>query len=522
MMAISIELKRLILVTGATGYVAGRLIPALLEKGYAVRAMGRSLEKLACRPWARQPGLELVRGDVLDAASVEKACSGCDAAYYLVHSMIAQKGRFAEADRAAARNMVAASEATGLKRIIYLGGLAEATHGNLSEHLASRIEVARILQSGRVPTTDLRAAMILGSGSASFEIMRYLVERLPVMTTPRWVRSLCQPIAISNVIGYLLGCLEQPSTSGETYDIGGPDILTYRRLFDIYTEETGLRKRVIIPVPVLTPTLSAYWIRFISPVPTAIALPLTEGLTSNAVCRDDRIRKVIPQELLTCREAIRRALERVKQEQIEACWSADGKLLPFEWPLCGDAGYAGGTRFVCAYRAEAAGSAEDLWQPLSRMGGKYGYYYANTLWRLRGWIDRCFGGRGLDAARRSRSGFKPGDSFDFWRVLQADPPRRLRFWSEMKVPGDALLDFSLVPLGQNRSEIQLAASFLPRGLAGILYWYAFLPFHRILFRGMLSAIARSAGRSILRGPDRFILDPKDVCFLPQFDGGGPP
>jgi uncharacterized protein YbjT (DUF2867 family) len=516
------DLKRPILVTGATGYVAGRLIPALLEKGYAVRAMGRHLDKLACRPWARHPGLELVRGDMLDAASIETACSGCDAAFYLVHSMIAQKGRFAEADREAARNMAAASEAAGLKRIIYLGGVAEATQGNLSKHLASRIEVARILQSGTVPTTDLRAAMILGSGSASFEIMRYLVERLPVMTTPRWVSSLCQPIAISNVIGYLIGCLEQPSTTGETYDIGGPDILTYRRLFDIYTEEAGLRERVIIPVPVLTPTLSAYWIRFVTPVPTAIALPLTEGLTSNAVCRGDRIREVIPQKLLTCREAIRRALERVKQEQIDTCWSADGKLLPFEWPYCGDAGYAGGTRFVCAYRATAAGSAEDLWQPLSRMGGKYGYYYANTLWRLRGLIDRCFGGRGLGAVRRSRSGFKPGDSFDFWRVLQADPPRRLRFWSEMRVPGDALLDFTLVPLGQNRSEIQLAASFLPRGLAGILYWYAFLPFHRVLFRGMLSAISRSAGRSILRGPDRFTLDAKDVCFLPRFNGRGPP
>ena len=224
------------------------------------------------------------RGMSLDLESLTKAAAGCEAAYYLVHSMIAQKDRFAEADRSAARNMAAAAEAAGIKRIIYLGGLAEAKHGTLSKHLSSRIEVARILQAGRVPTTDLRTPMILGSGSASFEILRYLVERLPAMTTPRWVRSQNQPIAISNVIGYLVGCLEHPETTGETYDIGGPDIMTYQQLLEIYAEEAGLRKRVIIPVPVLTPTLSALWINLISPVPKSIALPLTEGLTSDAVC----------------------------------------------------------------------------------------------------------------------------------------------------------------------------------------------------------------------------------------------
>jgi uncharacterized protein YbjT (DUF2867 family) len=509
-----------ILVAGATGYVGGRLIPALLQAGYRVRALGRSVEKLACRAWARHPGVELVKADVLDAASLKVAVSGCDVAYYLVHSMIAQKGRFAEADRAAARNMVAAAEAAGLQRIIYLGGLAEAKHGNLSEHLASRIEVARILQSGRVPTTDLRAPMILGSGSASFEIMRYLVEHLPVMTTPRWVRSLNQPIAISNVIGYLVGCLEHPETAGETYDIGGPDIMTYQRLLEIYGEEAGLRKRVIIPVPVLTPTLSAYWIRFISPVPSAIALPLTEGLTSDAMCRDDRIREIIPQRLLSCREAIRRALERVKQEQLETCWLPGGALLPFEWPYCGDADYAGGTRFICAYRAVAACTVEDLWQPLSRVGGKYGYYFADTLWRLRGLIDRIFGGRGLGPSRLPGVQLRSGETLDFWRVLEVDPPHRLSLLSEMKAPGDALLDFTLAPLGQNRCEIRLTTRFLPRGLGGILYWHVFLPFHRIVFRGMIAALVRSAGRSLIHGPHRFTPVEKDACFLPRYNHRG--
>lgn len=507
--------KRPILVTGATGYVGGRLIPALLQKGYRVRAMARSVEKLACSPWAGHPQAELVKGDVLDPASLEAAAAGCEVAYYLVHSMIAQKARFAEADRTAARNMAAAAEAAGLQRIIYLGGLAEAGHAALSPHLSSRIEVARILQSGRVPTTDLRAPMILGSGSASFEILRYLVERLPAMTTPRWVRSRNQPIAISNVIGYLVGCLEHPETAGETYDIGGPDIMTYQRLLAIYAEEAGLRKRVIIPVPVLTPTLSALWINLISPVPKSIALPLTEGLTSDAVCRDHRIRGIIPQQLLSCREAIRRSLERVKQEQLDTCWSPDGKLLPFEWPYCGDADYAGGTRYVCAYRAIAAATAEDLWQPLSRIGGRHGYYYAGVLWRLRGLIDRLFGGRGIGADRTAAPGLRPGDAFDFWRVLKAEPPHRLHLLSEMKMPGDALLDVNLVASGGDRCEIQLIARFLPKGLGGILYWNGFLPVHHVLFRGMIEALARSAGKQLVNGPEPFAPEVKNVCFWPR-------
>ncbi|MCU0564767.1 MAG: SDR family oxidoreductase [Desulfobacterales bacterium] len=503
-----------ILVTGATGYVGGRLIPALLQAGYRVRAMGRSVEKLADRPWAGHPGVELVRGDALDPASLQAAAAGCEVAYYLVHSMIAQKGRFAEADRAAARNMVAAAEAAGLRRIIYLGGLAESKHGDLSEHLSSRIEVARILQSGRVPATDLRAPMILGSGSASFEILRYLVEHLPVMTTPRWVRSLNQPIAITNVIGYLVGCLERPETSGQVYDVGGPDVLTYQRLLEIYAETAGLRKRVIIPVPVLTPTLSAYWIRFVSPVPAAIALPLTEGLTSDAVCRDNRIRDVVPQRLLGCREAIGRALERVQQERLASCWSADGELMPFEWPYRGDADYAGGTRFICAYRAPATGTAEELWRPVARIGGRNGYYFADSLWRLRGAIDRLCGGRGLGPGRAGQPELRPGDRFDFWRVLETDPPHRLGLLSEMKAPGHALLDILLTPRGPNRCEIRLVSRFLPRGLAGLLYWAALLPLHRAVFKGLVREIARRAGRELVERPRPFTPDERDLCSLP--------
>jgi uncharacterized protein YbjT (DUF2867 family) len=504
-----------ILVTGATGYVGGRLIPALLESGYRVRAMGRSLKKIGCRPWAGHSRMELVQGDVLDLESLKRAVSGCRVAYYLVHSMIAQKEKFVEADRRAAENMVAAASAAGLERIIYLGGLAEATRRPLSKHLKSRIEVADILQAGWVPTTDLRTPMILGSGSASFEILRYLVERLPAMITPRWVRSLNQPIAIRNVIGYLTGCLEIEESSGQTYDIGGPDILTYRDLLDIYAEEARLPKRLIVPVPVLTPTLSALWIHLISPVPTSIALPLTEGLTSDAVCTENRIQSIIPQKLLSCREAIRLALDRLNQEQVNTCWMDAGDLLEPEWAHCGDADWTGGTIMHCGYRARIKATTEDIWQPVSRIGGKTGWYFGNFLWRLRGIMDRLAGGVGLRRGRRHPTEIGVGDALDFWRVLVVEPPQRLLLVAEMKAPGEALLEFQISPLENDEVELQMLSRFLPKGLFGILYWYVLYPFHQWIFYGMLKAIATSIDKPIASGPERFTPKLSTSCALPQ-------
>ena len=492
-----------ILVTGATGYVGGRLIPALLDAGYRVRAMGRSLDKLGCRPWAHHPQIEIVAGDVLNQDSLQKAATGCKVAYYLVHSMIAQKGKFVEADREAARNMVAAAEAAGLERMIYLGGLAEAKDTELSNHLMSRIEVAKILQGGAVPTTDLRAPMILGSGSASFEILRYLVERLPAMVTPRWVQSLNQPIAIRDVIAYLVGCLEHEETTGETYDIGGPDLLTYRDLLEIYADESGLRKRLIIPVPVLTPTLSAYWIRFISPVPTSIALPLTEGLTSDAVCTENRIQSIMPRKLLTCREAIRLALDRLKQERVDTCWMDAGELIEPEWAHCGDAEWAGGTLMHCGYRAQIKAGVEEVWRPITKIGGKTGWYHLDFLWQLRGSLDRLVGGVGLRRGRRHPTELMVGDALDFWRVLEVEAPNRLLLLAEMKTPGEAMLEFQITPMGDNQVELKMFSSFLPKGLAGILYWYVLYPFHEWIFYGMLKSIARTIGKPIVDGPQRF-------------------
>jgi uncharacterized protein YbjT (DUF2867 family) len=423
---VSLKNSKPILVAGATGYVGGRLIPALLEAGYTVRAMGRSLEKLACRPWGHHPKVELVKGDVLDVESLKKALSGCGAAYYLVHSMIAQKQNFVEADRRAAQNMVLASESTGIERMIYLGGLAEKKNGSLSKHLRSRIEVADLLQSGRVPVTDLRAPMILGSGSASFEILRYLVERLPIMITPRWVRSLNQPIAIRNVIQYLVGCLEHDETIGQTYDIGGPDVLAYRDLLDIYAQEAKLPKRWIFPVPVLTPTLSAYWIHLISPVPHSIAFPLTEGLSSDAVCSDKRILSIVPQKLISPREAIRTALDKIIQEQVDTCWADAGEIITPEWAHCGDADWAGGTIMQCGYRVRIKATPDEVWLPVSRIGGNTGWYYADSLWWLRGLMDRWFGGVGLRRGRRHSTELRVGDALDFWRVLEVETKERLK------------------------------------------------------------------------------------------------
>jgi uncharacterized protein YbjT (DUF2867 family) len=504
-----------ILVTGATGYVGGRLIPALLDAGYRVRAMGRSLEKVGCRPWAGHSRVELVQGDVLDLESLKQATSSCRAAYYLVHSMIAQKEKFVEADRRAAQNMAAAATAAGLERIIYLGGLAEVSQGSLSKHLKSRIEVADILQAGPVPTTDLRTPMILGSGSASFEILRYLVERLPAMITPRWVQSMNQPIAIRNVITYLIGCLEHDETIGQTYDIGGPDILSYRDLLDIYAEEAGLKKRLIIPVPVLTPTLSALWIHLISPVPTSIALPLTEGLTSDAVCTENRIQEIIPQRLLSCREAIRVAMDRIQQEQVDTCWMDAGDMLEPEWAHCGDAEWAGGTIMNCGYRARIKATVDEVWQPVSRIGGRTGWYFGNFLWRLRGIMDRLAGGVGLRRGRRHPTEIRVGDALDFWRVLEVEPPQRLLLIAEMKTPGEALLEFQITPLANAEVEFQMLSRFLPKGLFGILYWYGLYLFHQWIFYGMLKAIAKSIKKPMVSDPERFTPRLHTSCALPS-------
>lgn len=514
-----------VLVTGATGYVGGRLVPLLLELGHHVRAMVRSPRKLACRPWASHPGLDIVQADLHDPQSLAAALQGCSAVFYLVHSMTARHHDFKDADRKAAYNMVRALKGSSVQRVIYLSGLVP-DDANLSPHLKSRAEVAEILSLSDAPVTVLRAAQIIGSGSASFELVRYLVDRLPIMITPKWIFMQCQPIAITNVLEYLARILDHPETTGKTYDIGGPDILTYRELFDIYAQEAGLRRRWIIPVPVLTPYLSSLWLNLVTPVPTVLARPLVEGLRNKVVCTENAIRDIIPQPLLSVRESIRRALERVRQHAVPTRWSDAGNTRTAEWLACGDAPFAGGTVVRSAHVVGIHATPEEVWPLIRRIGGETGWYRGDLLWRLRGFADKLIGGPGLRRGRRDPESLLVGDALDFWRVLRVEDNSHLLLHAEMRVPGEALLEFRLAPTrnGEGRpgktpeTRLSLAAHFMPRGLGGMLYWYAMAPFHAYLFSGMLKAIARGTGRDITFGPRPAGAEEVDQCSLPERNG----
>lgn len=480
-----------IFVSGASGYIGARLVPRLLQSGYKVRAVSRSLEKLTGCHWSSHPDVELVACDVLDLEALSQSLAGCDAAYYLVHSMNPQHKNFVEADKKAALNMVQASAAAGLKRIIYLGGLGE-NSDELSRHLKSRHEVADILKSGPVPVTVLRAAMIIGSGSASFEILRYLVERLPFMVTPRWVRTPSQPIAIRNVLHYLVETLKHEEMAGETYDIGGPEILTYQELMDTYAREAGLMKRWVMPVPFFTPRLSSYWIHLVTPVPAYIARPLAEGLRNPTVCLDTRINRLITQELLTCEEAVKLAITCMQFQQVESHWTDAGKIPPPEWFYKADPDWAGGTAYEDKRSILINGTPSQIWIPLSRLGGKTGWYYGNWLWRLRGVMDRVIGGVGLIRGRRHESQMKAGDAIDFWRVAEIEPDKQLLLIAEMRLPGIAMLQFKIDSLSDGEVRLTQTARFIPAGLLGMLYWWMVTPLHNFVFDGMLRGIVKAA------------------------------
>jgi uncharacterized protein YbjT (DUF2867 family) len=496
-----------ILITGVTGYVGGRLAPILLASGYRVRAMARSLEKLRSRTWANHPNLELVQADVHDLKSLQRAVDGCSTAFYLIHSMNSEPKNFAQADRRAARNFVTASGAAGIKRIIYLGGLGQGSE-ELSPHLKSRIEVGEILRSGHVPVTIFNSAHILGSGSASFEILRYLVERLPLVIAPaRVMNTKIQPICIRNLLIYLTRCLEKDETIGQSYDIGGPDVLSYRGLLELYAEEKGLRKPIIIapkfiPYSVFGQRVVYSLAKRIIPVPQSITESLLRGVANEVVVRDDRITKVIPQDLMTCREAIRRAIQKDSLQIVETRWTDAGELKPPEWVYRGDAPYAGGTLLQGGFKVALDATPEEIWPVIGSIGGSTGWYYGNFLWRMRGWMDTLAGGAGLRRGRRHQEQLLVGDALDFWRVLDVRPPSRLILVAEMKLPGEAILDFEIESASRG-TELRLSTRFRPGGLYGILYWYALLPFHDILFGGMLRAVARKVNRPIISGPMRF-------------------
>lgn len=482
-------LRKPVLVTGATGYIGGRLVPRLLEAGYRIRCFAREPRKLSNRPWAKNPNVEIIRGDIDEPDALRAAMEGCGAAYYLVHSMMVAGADYRERDRVLARGFAKAAEAAGLERIIYLGGLGE-IGDRLSEHLASRREVETALASGRVPVTVFRAAMIIGSGSASFEILRYLVERLPIMITPRWVSTEAQPIAVRNVLHYLVACLDEPATVGRTLDIGGPDIMTYRQIMQTMAQALGLRKRLVIPVPVLTPRLSSLWIHLVTPLSHRIARPLAEGLRNRVVCRNDEAHRLMPQRLLTVRESIDAALGKLEAHEVETRWSDAG-------PLPGDPNWSGGKVFVDRRTIQAMAGADAVFRAICHIGGGQGYYAADWLWHLRGALDRLFGGPGLRRGRRDPEKIGYGEALDFWRVTGIEPNRRLELRAEMKLPGEASLEFEVHPRpgDDHRCTIVQTARFKPRGLLGLAYWYSVLPLHNIVFRGMLQGIRRAAEAS---------------------------
>lgn len=473
-----------IAVAGATGYIGGRLVPRLLQEGHEVVCVARNPRKLDGRPWRSE--VEVRYGDVQDSESLEAALAGCEVAFYLVHSM-GGKSDFVAADREAARTFAAAAAANHLKRIVYLGGLG-ASRDQLSTHLSSRHETGAVLASGTVPVTELRAAVIIGSGSVSFEMLRYLTEVLPVMVTPKWVWTRCQPIAIRDVLAYLVAVLDDDQAS-HVYEVGGPDVVSYREMMQVYAEEAGLPKRLLIPVPVLTPRLSSHWIGLVTPVPAGVAKPLVDSLRNEVVVHDTTALAKFGVQPIPFRQAVVLALARSNSLQVETRWS-DASTSPAQ-PFAGDPSWAGGTLFVDRQEAESTAPAADLYWGFARIGGSVGYYSLDWAWRARGLIDRAVGGVGLRRGRRHPEEVRLHDSIDFWRVAALEPGSMLQLAAEMKMPGEAWLEWRVEPTDAARKVVQ-TAYFRPKGLSGRLYWYAMLPFHHLIFRSMLDAIVRSA------------------------------
>ncbi|MEU8297846.1 SDR family oxidoreductase [Micromonospora sp. NPDC048909] len=479
------------LVTGATGYIGGRLTPRLLADGHQLRCLARHAGRLRDVPWAA--AVEIVEGDLRRPETLPAAFADVDVAYYLVHSL-GQAG-FESADREAAESFAAAARAAGVRRIVYLGGPQPAADDEPSAHLRSRAEVARILLASGVPTAVLRAAVIIGSGSASFEMLRYLTERLPVMVTPRWVSNRIQPIAVRDVLRYLVGCAGLPPEVNRGFDIGGPDVLTFRDMMQRYARVAGLPRRIIVPVRPLTPSLSSHWVGLVTPVPNAIARPLVESLIHEAVATEHDIARYIPDPpggLTGFDQAVELALTMVRDAQVETRWSnASGPDAPAE-PLPSDPAWSGGTAYTDHRERAVDASPEALWRVIEGVGGEHGWYSFPLAWSVRGWLDRLIGGVGLRRGRRDPHRLQVGEALDFWRVEEIVPGELLRLRAEMRLPGRAWLEMRALPADGGRSRYQQRAVFLPRGLAGHAYWGAVAPFHAAVFGGMARNIARGA------------------------------
>ena len=476
------------LVTGATGYIGGRLVPRLLDAGYDVRCLARDSSKLRDVPWRHE--VEIARGDVTSAQDVADALRDVDCAYYLVHSLAA--AGFEETDRKAAQVFADSARNAGIRRIVYLGGL-EPTDEEVSTHLRSRREVGEILADSGVDTVVLRAAIILGSGSASFEMLRYLTERLPVMVTPRWVRNRVQPIAVRDVLRHLVAAASAGPEAAGGWDIAGPDVLTYGELMQRYARAAGLRRRLVVPVPVLTPRLSSYWVNLVTPVPGRLARPLIESLRHEMVCTGPPPPWVTETDApLSVDTALRLALQRVREAAVETRWStAQWSGAPSD-PLPSDPAWAGGSVYVDERTVHVDAPPARLWRVIESVGGENGWYSYPLLWGLRGQLDRVLGGVGLRRGRRDPDRLIVGDSLDWWRVEEVEPAKLLRLRAEMRVPGQAWLEMRVEAEAPGAVVYRQRAIFHPRGLAGHAYWWSVAPFHGLVFGGMLRNIKAAA------------------------------
>lgn len=486
-----------VLVTGATGYIGGRLVPRLMAAGHRVRCIAREPSRLEGRPW---PGVEIRGGDLEDADAADRALAGIDVAYYLVHSMSAGHA-FRERDRALAVTFGQAAARAGVRRIVYLGGLGDPETVK-SKHLVSRQEVGRCLAEGGTPVIEFRAAVIVGSGSASFEMIRHLTERLPLMITPTWVNTRCQPIGVRSVLDYLVAALDHPTAEG-VYEIGGQDILSYREMMLRYAKQRGLR-RLIVSFPVPRPELSSRWIDLVTPIPFRIAHPLVESLQTEVVVRDDRALRDFAMRPTGYDEAVRLALARMAGDNVETTWASsisslsdlDGR--PGD-PLDSDLLDSHEGMLLDRRRRRVKAPPERIFEAICALGGDAGWPAGNALWQLRGLMDRVAGGVGMRRGRRHPRELRVGDPLDFWRVEALEPPQLLRLRAEMKLPGRAWLQFQVVP-DPGGSRVEQTAFFEPHGVLGYLYWYSVLPLHRFVFPGLVDALKARAEAAHDAGP----------------------
>jgi uncharacterized protein YbjT (DUF2867 family) len=478
-----------ILLTGANGYVGQRLLPLLLEAGHEVCALVRSSKRLLLSP-AHENQVKIITADLLDKESLQKIPKNLDAAYYLVHSLATKESSLIDTEARAAKNFLEALEKTTCQQIIYLGGIA--TDSNLSPHLKSRKNVSDILQNSPIPATTLQAGIIIGSGSASFEIIRDLVEKLPLMIAPKWVENLCQPISIVDVLRYLTSALGNKKCYNQVFDIGGPDILSYREMLMHYAEARKL-KRYIIGVPFLTPRLSSYWLFFVTSVNLDLAKALVESLKNNAICRDFSINKVIPRKCLSFKEALKLTFKKIEEGVIISSWKDSMAISTLHPTLFTYIKVPEHGCLIDVQKVPFKCPEKKVKEAVFAIGGTRGWYYMHCAWEIRGFIDKLFHGVGLRRGRTHPTRLRTGDALDFWRTLLADEEnKRLLLYAEMRLPGEAWLEFYI-----EKSTLIQTATFRPHGILGRLYWYGIYPFHILIFRGMAKSIVKFAEKESL-------------------------